>query len=42
VDLRWCCRCRIARSQVQGSVTLAGNDVQITPGQPQLAGRAAR
>jgi uncharacterized protein (TIGR02099 family) len=28
----------LAHSQVQGSVTLAGNDVQITPDSPQLAG----
>lgn len=27
----------MARSQVQGSVTLAGNDLQVTPDSPQLA-----
>ena len=27
----------IARSQVQGSVTLAGNDLQVTPDSPPLA-----
>jgi uncharacterized protein YhdP len=28
----------LAHSQVQGSVTLAGNDLQVTPDSPQLAG----